>query len=804
MAQQNLNRPKREQSDFELKVFLRRYIRYWWLFAVALILGFFIAYYYNWYKTPVYAITAKLLVKDNSGARDQLLQQLDVEAPTINIENEIEIIRSHYLLAKALNQLNFDVSYYLVGDVKVSEVYKNCPFSIAINQLEYRAYSIPFNVDLIDAEEFKFYYNVGSETRSFTGSYGEAFDMGLGTITLLKRANFPKEQLPNPNFEKRHYRIRFNTITANQHRYLSKLSVGLARPQSTVLQIYLEDKVPQKGLDFVNALIQEYLKNDVDVKKRAASNTAIFLDSQLQSIAQDLERIESSREKFKKSKGIIDLESQSQMVLESIKDLDTKKVINKARLSLIRQLKKYVVENQDMRDLAPASLDIDDALLIKLINKLSELQSQREMIINRSTANAPSLVPLNAEIELTRASLLENTKNIERSLENKGQELQESLDKYRGRIERIPTTERELLEIERRFRIQEKLYIFLLQKHAELGISLAATQSDTRIVDRARVLPGPISPVPQRAYSIALILAILIPICIIVAIEKLNDKVDNITLIRKLTAIPILGVVRYNKHKSVLVAVDKPRSSIAEEYRSIRTNLQFFNPEGTASVVMVTSSIGTEGKTFTAMNIAAVMAASGARVVLVGLDMRKPKIVEHFNLTTDLGASNYLSGNASLDEVLFPSGHLDTLSVLPSGPNPPNPSELIMSKRMDELIAELKTRFDKIVIDTPPIGLVSDGLMLTKVADTTVFVVRDGVTHKNHILHANILYDQGQLKNMAIVFNAVRKKNAGAGYHSGYGYGYGYVYGSDYGSYFEEENTSNETFPWFKRKRKHD
>lgn len=800
MTKQNLNKPLREQSDFELKAFLRRYIRYWWLFALALVLGFFIARYYNWYKTPVYAITAKLLVKDNSGTRDQLLQQLDVEAPTMNIENEIEILRSHNLLAKALNQLDFEVSYFLVGDVKVSEVYKDCPFKVSIDHLEYRAYSTVFNVNLIDSQRFDLSYKMGDETKMFQGKYGEQLDMELGLITLSKRGNFPKGQLSNADFDKRNYRIRFNTITANQHRYLSRLSVGVSRPQSTILQIYLEDMVPQKGLDFVNALIEEYLKNDVDIKKQAASNTSAFLDSQLKSITEDLERIETNREMFKKSRGIIDLESESKMVLEKIQDIDAKKAINDARLSMIGQLKSYVIENQDMRDLAPASLDINDALLIKLINKLSELQSQRETIINRSTANDPALVPINAEIELTRSSLLENIKNIEASLRNKDRELQEAIDQYRGRIERIPTTEKELLEIERRFRIQENLYVFLLQKHAELGISLAATESDTRIVDTARVLPGPISPVPQRAYSIALLLAILVPVLIILVIEKLNDKVNSIGLIRKLTSIPVLGVVRFNKHKATLVAVDKPRSSIAEEYRSIRTNLQFFNAESESSVIMVTSSIGTEGKTFTAMNIAAVMATSGARVVLVGLDMRKPKIVENFDVPGDKGASNYLSGNAGIDEIIFPSGYLDTLSVLPSGPNPPNPSELIMSDRMNQLIAELKTRFDKIIIDTPPIGLVSDGLMLTEIADTTLFIVRDGITHKNHLLHASELYEQQQLKNVAIVFNAVRKKHAGYGYNAGYGYGYGYVYGADYGNYFEEESRGRGVFKrWFKR-----
>ena len=800
MEEKNLNTPSREQSDFSLKSFLIRYLRYWYLFALSIVLGFFIAKYYNWYTTPIYAITAKLLVKDDSGGKDRLLKQMDVEAADKNIENEIEIFRSHNLLAKALDQLDFDVSYFLIGNVKVSEVYTDCPFKITIDKLEFSAYSQEFFVDIIDSTNFIFHYEKASEAKNIEGVFGVSFNMGMGNIVLEKRDNFPSKQIANPSFEKRQYRISFNTIGFNQNKYLSRLSVALARPQSSILQIYLEDEVSQKGLDFVNALIDVYLKNDVDVKNNAASNTSDFLNSQLASITDDLERIETNRERYKVSKGIIDLESESQMVLERLRDIDAQKAINDARLSMIGQLKRYVLENQDLRDLAPAALDINDALLIKLINKLSELQSQREIIINQSTANDPTLVPLNAEIELTRSSLLENIKNIEKSLENTAGELKVKLRDNQNRVEQIPTTQRELLEIERKFRIQENLYIFLLQKHAELSISLAATESDTRLIDTARVLPGPISPVPQRAFSIALLLAIIIPVLLIIVTEKLSDKIESIAQIRKITSVPLLGVVRYNKHSSQLVSVEKPRSSIAEEYRSIRTNLQFFNKGGSSAVTMVTSSIGTEGKTFTAMNLAAVMAASGERVVLVGLDMRKPRIIEQFQIANDIGSSNYLSRNADIDDIIHPSGYLETLFVIPSGPNPPNPSELIMSERMSELIEELKTRFDKIVIDTPPIGLVSDGLILAKHADSTLYVVRDGVTHKDHLHHINGLYESGQLKNVAIVFNAVRQSRAGYGSRSGYGYGYGYVYGSEYGTYFDDDEKGRGRFKrWFKR-----
>lgn len=798
-----MNRPKREPNDFDLKIFLSRYLKYWYLFALTLVVSLLIARYYNWYTNPIYAVTAKLLVKDETYGKDKLLQQLEIDKPSKNIENEIEILRSHSLLAKVLNELDFDVSYFLIGDVKVSEVYKDCPFSIEAVQLDYGAYFDDFTVTILDRDRYEFEYEAGDEPKVHTHQFGDTLNFGLGDIIVRKRDNFPQTRIENPNYDKKKYLVRFNTIAYNQNKYLSKLSINLSRSQATILQIYLEDEVPQKGLDFVNKLIEVYLRNDINTKKQAARATADFLDSQLNDIASDLERIETSRENYKVSKGIVDLESESKIVLEGIKDLDAQMALNSSRLGMIRQLKSYIKQNQDLRDLAPAALDISDPLLIKLINKLSELQSEREIILNRSTANDPMLIPINAEIELTRSSLFENIQNIEKSLESKQTDLEQSMRDYRNRISRIPTTERELLEIERQFRIQESLYLFLLEKRAELAISLSATESNTRIIDSARVLPGPISPVPQRAYSIAIIISVLLPVFLIVLIEKFNDKVTELSTIRKLTDIPVLGQVRLSKQGSSLVALNKPRSSIAEEYRSIRTNLRFFSQDNGPSVIMVTSSVGTEGKTFTAMNLAAVMAASGPKVVLVGLDMRKPRIVEDFQISNDLGCSNYLSGNAQLQDVVQNSGFYDNLDIIPSGPTPPNPSELVLSDNMDRFIEELKNQYDRIIIDTPPIGLVSDGLIIANHADATLFVVRDGVTRKNHLAQVNDLYKKNQLKNLSIVFNAIRKRPGAYGYNAGYGYGYGgYAYGSDYGNYFDDEKQENSFMrKWFKSKR---
>ncbi len=789
---------KREQSDFNFLDFLRSYSRYWWVFTLSLLLALAVARYYNWYATSVFAITAKLMVKDENAAKDRLLQQLEVEGPATNIENEMEILRSHELLARVLGELDFDVSYYLLGRIKVSEVYTDCPFYLDYENLSYAVYSREFYFDLIDSLKFTIRFDEGGAEREFAGTYGVPVDLDLGTITVQKRANFPAADLNLVTYDKRLYSVRFNTLAANQNKYLSRFTVGLVRPQSTILQVYLEDEVPQKGLAFMNKLVEVYLASDVEAKNSAASNTADFLDDQLQTITADLVEIETNRERYKVSKGIIDLQSESQMVLESMKDADAQRAINDTRVSMISQLEQYIQENKTLRDLAPASLDIDDPLLIKLINKLSELQSEREKILNRSTVNDPGLIPLNAEIDLTRNSLLENIRNIKRSLIRQASTYQSAIDGYRKRMQRIPTTERELLEIERQFRIQESLYVFLLEKRAELSISLAAAESTIRVVDQPRVIPTPVSPLPQKAYSLAILFGLLIPALAIFVREKLTDTIEDLGSLKKYCDIPLLGVVRFNKDGG-LVAHKNPRSSIAEEFRSIRTNLSFFQKDSESGVILITSSVGTEGKTFTAVNLALMLAASGKKTVLIGLDLRKPRIVQDFEISNEVGCSNYLSGNANLDDILVPSGVQEDLTIIPSGPIPPNPSELILSDRMKELLSELRARFDRVIIDTPPIGLVSDGLILMDQVDTTLFVVREGVTRKGYLTQANQLYANQQLTNAGLIYNAVKRQNAQGAYRYGGGYGYGYVYGGEYGRYFDDESKSRSS--WFSKGR---
>ncbi len=787
-----------EEKEFDLKLFVLKYLQYWYLFAIALIVALGAAWFINWYAAPVYRISGKLLIKDESMTPERaLLRDLDISSKGKNMENEIEILRSHRMISQALSQLDFEVSYYLIGNIKTSEVYKNSAFRVEIDTLNDLAYFFPFSVTIKDDQTFEWKYKIKDESVTLTGRFGEPFHFPLGTVTLNFRDDFDPSVLRNKHFDKRNYQLRIHGKDRMRNVYVNRLAVMPISGQSTIVELVLHEEVPQKGKDFINTLVSVYLQNDVNEKNRTADHTAVFIDQQLEKISEDLRTIESTREKFKAGKGIIDLSAESQVVLNQARSIDEKLAANNARKSIISHLRDYVANEDLGREMAPTTIDVNDILLNDLIKQLYELEAERQQLEVGGTVKHHRFGSLNAEIDRTRAKIVENIENIEKTIDLANAELEHELARVRSRIQEIPTTERELIGIERQYRIQESLYLYLLEKQAEVSISLASSVSDNRIVDMARSSVGAVKPVKSRAYSIALLIALVIPVGFIYLREQLDDFVRDTDIISTLAnGIPVIGLVGLSKSGSNLVIRDKPNSLIAEAYRSVRTNLKFFGLNEENKVLLITSSIGTEGKTFTAMNLSSVLALSGKKTILLGLDLRKPKIIKDFNLHNERGISTFLSSEHNLDDIIQSSGLIKDFDIIPSGPVPPNPSELIMSQRMDELIQQLSIRYDHIIIDSPPVGLVTDGLILMKYAALSIFVIRQNVTRKHHLRHLKQMFDQQKLGQVAILFNAVKKNRGTSGYGYGYHYGYGYGYTEDgYGYYTQGEEPQG----WFSR-----
>lgn len=770
-----------EERKFNLKLFLFQYLRYWYLFIITIILSVIVARYYNWYTTPMYRASCKIIVKDEnySSGTENLLKELNLPKSARNIENEIEVLKSRSTISKAIEELEFDVSYILQGKIKTTEMYKQSAIELKYDSLDFLAYFVPLEIEILDATAFKLTYTIKPKEKDYVSFhyFGDKINNPLGTFSIIKRENvFDNALFDNPTYDKRIYRITFNTIESLVDVYSSSLDID-APKGSSILQLSAENPVPEKATDFLDKLADMYIKNGIEQKNELASNSLKFINEQLKIVSNDLEGEESYLEKFKTKRGITDISTEASSFLEEVKKYDSQISELDVKLSFLAYLEKYVSDERDHTEAAPSSLGIADPLLQKLITQLNELESERKKLSDFTKADNPLVISLNSQILNTRANLLENIKSIKEGILASKAGILAKLDDVENSIKDIPKTERELIKIKRQLTSKESLYLFLLEKQSETSILLASAVSDNRIIDKARASYTPFKPVKSKSYAIAILLGILLPASFIYFKNVLNDKIADTGVLQEITKIPILGIVGYNDSKSNVIVAEDSKSLLAESFRSVRTNLQFFGANKKQHVILVTSSIGNEGKTFCAINLACIFAISGKKTALLGFDLRKPKIANDFGLKNDTGISNYLIGAADEKAIIQSSPVIPNLDILLSGPIPPNPSELIMSEKTNQLFEYLRNNYDCIIIDTPPIGLVTDGLLLLKYSDTNIYVVRQNITSNQHIEFVNQLYKESKIPNLSILFNAYKANKGRYGYYYDYGYGYGYGYG---------------------------
>jgi len=758
--------------------FYKFFLKHWYLYLISLSIALLGAYYYNWYTTPLYNATSTILINDNkkSGNAQDLLAQMNNLDNQGGIDNEVEMIKSRSMISKTLRRLDFDVTYMLLGKIKKSELYKQSPLLLRYDSLSFLIYDQPIYVTVTDSNHYEISYTLKNSSETITANhlFDELVVDEMGKYRLEKSQRFSNAEFGDPDYEKRDFMMIINNFDKLIDQYSRNLKTEFVSKRATVLQLSLRDPVPQKAGDFLNMLMGVYLQSGIDQKNELASNTLTFIDDQLKTISADLDVSEKNLEHFKTEKGITDISTEAEAFLGSVKSYDDRISEINIQVSFLVYLEQYIQEDREIGKMSPASIGIADPLLAKLVTQLNDLQSQRKSQLNSTKPDNPIVVSLDIQIQNTKEDLLENVKSIKDGLNASKAQAESQLAQIQAKIRTVPGTQRELIGMERQATIRQGLYNYLLQKKAETAIMLASTISDNRVVDSARASYKPVTPVPGQSYTFALLLGLFIPISFLMLRENLTDKIKDIKEIENFAAIPVLGMVGYSDESSSLVVADRPESQIAEAFRSIRTNVQYIASEVKCKKILVTSSTASEGKSFCASNISAVYAISGKRVVLIGGDLRKPKKNEEFNLSHSAGVSNYLIGSCQLDDVIQHSTEVPNLDIILSGPKPPNPSELIMSDRMEKFMAELEQRYDIIIIDSPPVGLVTDGMLFSKFADLTLYVIRQNVTRRQHLEFIRNLNREQKLPRLGIIFNAVKAKSLYYGYGNGYGYGYGY------------------------------
>ena len=771
-----------EERNFDFKRFALKYLKLWYVFAISITLGFFIARYYNWYTAPIYKSSCRIIIKDenSNSSTENILKDLSNMKRNVNLENEIQIFKSKTLNAKAIKELELDVSYILLGNIKSSELYNKSPFIIKADTLNEFAYFKDLDVTILDQNSFNLSYklNKNDADKISKHSFGKNIINEFGEFKIVKRVNFDNKIFNNPSYNKKNYRVHFNSIENLANYYASSLGVDIVSSGSSILELSIIDGVPEVCSDYLNKLTEVYIINSSEQQNLLASNSIKFIDSQILQISGELKDIEKTLLEFQIKKGIINVDDESKLFLDRVKTLDEKISENKIQISFIEYVEKYILENKKINDIAPTSLGIDDPQLIKLISNLSELENEYSSRQIDSKPTSPLFENIEKKIKYAKQSILENLKSVKQKYLISQKEITSSLGKVEGKLETMPKTEIELIGIKRQFSIKEGLYLYLLQKRSETAIVLASSTSDNWVIDKAVPSYSPIKPVKSKSYAIALVLALLIPILIISILELLNDKITDKENLESQTKIPLIGIIGRNNENTNLFTDVKPSSFILEALRSIRTNINYFLNDNIENkkqnVILITSSISGEGKTFISYNLAGILALSDKKTILVCLDLRKPKIVDGIDLNKEIGVSSYLSGSSNIDDVIQNSKVIPHLDIILSGPIPPNPAELILKEKMVKLFEYLKENYDYVIVDTPPIGLVPDGLELTKYSDFNIYVVRQDITRKQHLKFINKLYNEKKITNLGIIFNSVKVSNSKYGYEYGYGYGYGY------------------------------
>jgi capsular exopolysaccharide synthesis family protein len=572
------------------------------------------------------------------------------------------------------------------------------------------------------------------------------------------------------------YMFYFNSFGGLISSWSENLALESLDKDASMVGLTVQTECPEKAKLFLNKHTDMYLQRTLDKKNQVATNTINFIDSQLVTIEDSLNITGMNLQDYRKNNQVVDLSFQSQKLFEQTKELDNQKAALKMKDDYFRYLLEYIARNKEAGDLvAPSVMGIEDASLNSLVLELNRMADQKIAMAGTGASENPYIGTINSQIKNAKARLEENARNLLNNNYLAMKDVNSRLNVLMAEVRKLPQTERELLGIERKFKLNDNIYTYLLQRRAEAQIAKASNTPDNEVIDQAS-LKAQIKPKPMRNYSVALMLGLLIPGLLLVIIDSFNNKVSSEDDIKKISDLPVAGHIIHSFRDYQTVVLNDPKSQVAETFRSLRTRLQFFTKETSSPVILITSSMPAEGKTFASINLASAYSLVGKKTVLVGFDLRKPKIYTDFNINNDKGVSTFLIGQNTVEEIINNTDY-QNLWVIPAGPVPPNPAELAASAKTRELFAELKKRFDYIVIDSAPLGSVSDSFSLAAVSDITVILVRHNVTIK-HVLH-NAVSDakSNGISGMSLLLNDISRERTLYGYTGRYKYGYGYGYG---------------------------
>jgi len=781
--QEDININKNDSGGLSLRDLFYKYIRFLPYFILSVAVALLGAYLYLRYTVPVYNVQGTMLIKNEqpAGGRGDSFDDLFMgDNRALNIQSEIEVMKSRPLMERVVDSLQLQFGYMAIGKIKTVNVYKTAPFRIETLQIADSSSRFTLKVKFISDDQFR----INDE---LTTTFGKVFKNGDGVFRLTGKAAAGSE-----------YRLEWRPTASVAREFAGAVQVVPKVTGTGILNVSMRSTNSHLAADVVNKLMQEYGEYTIAQKNKTSDQTLQFINDRLRELGYKLDSAQKVLLAFQQRNDLIDIQAQTGNYFTIINESD--KVLNEQTLQVnVTDMIDEYLRDKDKAftkiPVVPSSLGLTDPTLNNLVTQYNQAQLARQQLLDANIpVNNPVVREAEGTIEKVRVSILENLKNIRGSIRSSMAAARSSSQSSQSDLRSLPVKVKEQLEMQRQVNVLQGLYDLLISEGERTAISKSANVANSDIINRASPSNTPVKPNKRAIQIMAVLIGLALPASFIFLAEVMNDKVTVRADVEKITAAPVLGEIGHSFSDNVLVVNKTTRSMVAEQFRIIRSNLQYVLNKKEKAVILTTSSFSGEGKSFISTNMAAVLALAGKKTIVLEFDIRKPKVLSGLGMPKGPGITNYLLGKASLEEVIRPVEGHENFFVLGCGPVPPNPAELLLDKRVEEMFTWLRSHYDMVIVDTAPVGMVSDAMTLGKFADCTLYLVRQGHTFKKQVALIDEFYKGEKLPKVSIVINDVKLKT-GYGY---YGYGrYGYGYGYGYGSYYEEEHPPKTYFEKF-------
>ncbi|MBR1626958.1 MAG: polysaccharide biosynthesis tyrosine autokinase [Bacteroidales bacterium] len=806
---------KQEENGKQInyKALLFKLIDKWHIFVITLVVALLVAFFINKYSKPVYQTKASLLIKAN----DEVLSSIGMKSGNhVNFQNSIGTIQSFTVTKRTLKALELYCDYYKKVNFKYIDIYKENPFEVILDPHQVKQ---PTGVQIrvkLAANSCYISYDMKRSVPVY--DYADD-DLSSQRIDIPKREDerlvydqwYDKDGMRfkiklkenwNPKYAKIDYAFRINDFNSLASAFNST-KIDLTNKESSIVRIQFKHQNAKKAIDFVNMLCKIFIDQTFEEKNQLQVATIEFVNSQISTIGDSLSKVEAQREAFQLSHNTLSLNSDASYLQQKTNELQARRAEEYTKQQYYNYLADYIERAEfDQGIASPSVMGVSDPILSSQVSSLSQAILEYNTAGEKRTEKNPKMVELQSRIQNLRKQISESLKNVKNVSNINARELQRQQNDLQAKIDRLPAAERNLINIERQFKFNDAIYTFLYQKRADAEIAKNASIPDHKIIDKARAAVQ-VYPDTTYNYLVALLIGLLLPALYIFVRFITKDTIDDKDDLMNIAQRPVLGYIpEFPKEFSKMIVFDKPNSQIAESYRAVRTNIKYvFNDTDNTQgkVILITSSMPGEGKSLTSFNISSVFSISKNRTIYVEFDLRKPRLHKQLNLNSTIGITTYYIGNTSLEESIQHT-EFDNLDALCVGPVPPNPSEIIDSQKTKDLIKTLRTMYDYVILDTPPVNLIADAATLAKEADITLFVVRLGVTSESILKIALPEMENNNGVKVNFIINSIQNvmQKYGYGYGKAYGYGYGYGYGKSYGygsyvkdysfGYFDDEN----------------